>query len=695
MATLRLDSPVQYVKGVGPRRAEQLAALGIHTAGDLIEHYPFRHEHQRPPKPIGSLELGEMATIVAEVVSVRATGGYQRPTISATVQDGTGKCTVRWFNAGWLRAQLQAGQTVRLYGKVNEYRGLAQLTNPKLDTVNEDRAADLTESERFLAVYPATAELRASQVARIVQTALREVSAQVEEFFDADFRRERGLGLRRTAIERMHEPTRPEDVAVARKRLAYDELFLMQLGIALKRQHARSTTRAAAMQTSEEMDRRIRRRFPFELTAAQNRAVEQIASDLRAAVVMNRLLQGDVGSGKTVVALYAALVAVANRHQAAILAPTEILAEQHFRNIEKYLADSRVRRALLVGGMPRARRDQICEQTAAGQLDLIVGTHALLEQTVRFRSLGLVIIDEQHKFGVRQRAAIRGKSPQGRSPHYLVMTATPIPRTLAMTVFGDLDVSIIESLPPGRQPVQTQVVRPEDVPRAWEFVRSRLARGEQAFVVYPLVAESEAMPLRAAEAEVEHLQREVFGEFNVGLVHGQMKPADKDAVMQRFRAGQTDVLAATTVVEVGVDVPDATVMVVQHADRYGLSQLHQLRGRIGRGTRPGHCLLLSDSSGHAAMRRLSVLCQTTDGFRIAEEDLRLRGPGELFGTRQHGLPELKVADIVNDFELLMLARRDAADLVRRDPLLRDPTHMAIRRALIAKYKETLPLIDVA
>jgi len=669
--------------------------LGIHTVADLIEHYPFRYEHQPPGKPIGELELGEKATVVGQVTAVRTTGSFRNPTVRATVQDGTGRCHVVWFNARWLQGRLHAGQTVRLHGKVSRFGSLARLTNPKLDLLEDDEAQAAVRMERFLPVYPATAELPSTWIARIIRAALPQVLDQIEEFFDAGFRQTRHLAPRRTAVERIHQPTRWDDVRLARRRLAYDELFLMQLGILLKRNHLRSTTQGPPIRVSPEIDRRIRRRFPFELTAAQTRAVEQIVADLQGPAPMNRLLQGDVGSGKTVVALYAALAAVANRYQAAILAPTEILAEQHFANIETYLAGSRVRRALLTGALSRQRREAIRKQMADGQLDLVVGTHALLQEEVQFRSLGLVVVDEQHKFGVLQRAAIRRKSPQGYLPHYLVMTATPIPRTLAMTVFGDLDVSIIDSLPPGRQPVHTRLVRPEDVPAAWQFVRSRLAAGEQAFVVYPLVAESESIPLQAATSEMERLQRDIFGEFRVGLVHGQMKPADRDAVMERFRTGQIHVLVATTVVEVGVDVPNATVMVIQHADRYGLSQLHQLRGRIGRGNRPGYCLLMSDSNEQRAMQRLRVLCQTTDGFRIAEEDLRLRGPGELLGTRQHGLPALKIANLATDIELLLLARRDAGEMIRRDPQLRDPAHAPLRRALMGRYKHTLPLIDVA
>jgi len=467
----------------------------------------------------------------------------------------------------------------------------------------------------------------------------------------------------------------------------------MQLIILLKRRRARSSVRGVPIVTTEFIDRRIRRRFPFRLTPAQDRAVQQIVADLAKPIPMNRLLQGDVGSGKTVVALYAALLTVAHRHQVAIMTPTEILAEQHYRSIERYLVDSRVRTVLLVGGLGRSARETCLEQIGRGDVDIVIGTQALLEHDVEFHRLGLVIVDEQHKFGVVQRATLRSKAAGGQ-PHYLIMTATPIPRTLAMTFFGDLDVSVIDALPPGRQPIRTRYVPPDRIDQAWDFVRQRIAAGEQAFVVYPLIEESQALPLAAAATEVERLRHRTLAGCRVELLHGRMSPEEKDHVMRRFAAGQIDVLAATTVIEVGIDVPNATVMVIQNAERFGLSQLHQLRGRIGRGSRPGYCLLMAEDPGETARSRLNVLVGTTDGFRIAEEDLLLRGPGDIFGgSRQHGF-DLKVADLIADVDLLAQARTDAAALLDADPSLAHPEHQAIRRAVVRAIPGRLDLVDV-
>lgn len=693
MARVTFDSPVQYLPGVGPARAKLLANLGIETAGDLLFYLPFRYECQPEACTIADLELGEVCTVLGGVVGVRSHGGYGKPSIVVTLEDATGRCTARWFNAAWVRDKVSPGDTIRISGTVGEFRDRAQFVNPSLEVVAEGDDERAAGRQRLLPVYAATAGITSAQIARLVRAALPMLLDDVAEWFDADYRRKRDLPLRRTALERAHLPVRPEDTRVARRRLAYDELFLMQLAILRKRRLARSSIRGLAIRSTDEIDRRIRRRFPFELTAAQRHAIDEIVADLAKPIPMNRLLQGDVGAGKTVVALYAALLAVAHRYQVAIMAPTEILAEQHYRSIEQYLAGSRVRTALLVGGMSKSERTAHVAGIGRGEVDIVVGTQALLERDVEFHRLGLVVIDEQHKFGVVQRAIIRSKATEGR-PHYLVMTATPIPRTLAMTIFGDLDVSIIDALPPGRKPIRTRCVRRDLAEHAWAFVRERLAAGEQAFVVYPLIEESEAMSLAAVTTDVDHLRRKVFPDHHVGLLHGRMKSEEKDAIMRQFAAGRINVLAATTVVEVGIDVPNATVMVIRNAERFGLPQLHQLRGRIGRGDRPGHCLLMAEDPGQAAQSRLNVLTRTTDGFRIAEEDLLLRGPGDLLGgQRQHGF-DLKVANLISDVDLVIQARSDAAALVASDPNLIDPKHAALRAELVRALHGRFELIDV-
>lgn len=713
-----LTKPVQFVRGVGPQRANVLAGIGLETVSDLIHYFPFRHEDQGPPRRINELLLDEKVTVIGAVEQASwqrpLFGKTRKPMLRAVINDASGYLNVVWFNATYLRDRLARGQLVRLYGKVGVDRDEAQMVNPQIDWLDPDADPATWSVSRIVPVYRATQQLSSGQLARIVGTALDEALPAVGEFLPEGLRREHDLPDRCEAIRAMHRPHAMDELDPARRRLAYEELFLMQLAITLQRRWRVRTSQAPRLTNSPKIDERIRLRFPFELTAAQNRVIAQIVGDLDRPQPMSRLLQGDVGSGKTVVALYAALVTVANKHQCVMLAPTEILATQHYQSIERYLADSRVRRCLLTGKTSRPQREQALEDIAAGRMDLVVGTQALLEKDIRFDGLGLVIVDEQHKFGVSQRATLKGLQIQrslteagvttarrsaddsrGRlEPHYLVMTATPIPRTLSMTVFGDLDVSIIDTLPPGRQPIKTSLVTDKQSPQAWATVRKRVAAGDQVYVVYPLVEESDALDLKAATVEVEHVARDLLPGSRVGLLHGRMKKSDKQDVMDAFARHELDVLVSTTVIEVGVDVPNATVMVIQHAERYGLAALHQLRGRVGRGSKPSICLLMADKLTKIARQRLKVLCATTDGFRIAEEDLRLRGPGELLGVRQHGYPELRMANLVDDADLLLQARDDAADLVRDDPALRRAEHAPLRDELRARFRDRVAFMHV-
>ncbi len=692
MSRLGLDDSVRFMKGVGPHRAGSLASLGVETLRDLVHYFPMRHEQHGPTVAIEDLQLDQTQAVVGKVLRAKLIGVGRASRIQAAIGDQTGRMHVTWFSAPWMLEKLTGGAWVKIRGKVKLYADWPQMVNPEIEFLSTPIPTEAAEQQRLLPVYRATEGITSKQIDQIVRRGWKMAAPQIEEWYDAPYRTQRKLLPRRLAMQRLHWPDTPTQLAEARHRLAYDELLLLQLAVAIRRWHVREGRQAPAMPLSATIDERIRRRFPFKFTAAQDRAVREIVGDMGKSVAMNRLLEGDVGSGKTAVALYASLLAIAHRWQVTVIAPTEILAEQHYNRICEYLKGSRVRHGLLTGSTGAKVRRGLLKAAASGELDILVGTHALLEQDVEFARLGLVIVDEQHRFGVRQRATLRGK---GHAPHYMVMTATPIPRTLAMTLFGDLDISVIDKMPPGRQPVRTRLMARGDEPAAFRFVKTRIEAGEQAFVVYPLINEAEDLPLRAATEEFERLKKFYFADTPIGLLHGRMPAAEKQKVMDAFVAGRTKVLVATTVVEVGIDVPRATVMLVQHAERYGLAQIHQLRGRVGRRNLPGHCVLLADTSSEQALERLRVLTSTTDGFAVAEADLRMRGPGELIGLRQHGLPELQVADLSKDMELLMEARRDAQALVARDPRLRSPALAAIREELRRRVGQVIGLIDVA
>lgn len=687
---IQLDTPVQYAKRVGPTRAEQLAALDIHTVEDLMMHFPRRFDLRRQAQPIAAVRDGDEATVVGTVVSAKLGGPRNKPIFSVTIEDETALISIRWFFGGYLAKTIRPDTVIAVSGKVGSYRGVLQFINPKHQVIYDPQGAALDRDE-LMPVYPATGKLSSNIIAGIIKGVLPDVPRLIRPWFDKPFLAERALMDRPTAIVAMHNPDDREHWLQARRRLAYDECMLMQLGIALMR--TREISRPAhALNHTPAIDARIRARFPFELTAAQNGAIKEIITDLAKHHPMNRLVQGDVGSGKTVVAVYAALTAVANKKQVAIMAPTEILARQHYDKITKYLEGSQVRTALLVGGMPANSADRIRAELANGDVHIVVGTHALLSETVKFRELALVVVDEQHKFGVEQRTGLRGK---GFAPHYLVMTATPIPRTLAMTVFGDLDVSTIDSLPPGRGTTHTRCVPPSQFNKIIDFTVQKIRQGQQAYFIYPLVTPSPEMELQAAEQAIKELSAGPLGEFGVGMIHGQMKAEHKNDVMHAFSAGRIKVLVASVVVEVGVDVPQANVMVINHAERFGLAQLHQLRGRVGRSSSDANCILIATPNNPIAKRRLEILCETSNGFKIAEEDLRLRGPGEIFGTRQHGMPELKVADLIEDFDLLRLARRDAFKIMEEDPDLAAPHNQQLRRMMLRMYAGKLTFITGA
>ena len=687
-----LDQPVSAVKGVGPSVAERLGNLGIARVRDLLWHFPRLHQDRSQLTPIAEVRVGELEAISGRVRAVKLNRWRRRGAVlTATVEDDTGQIAAVWFGMPYLRNQVKEGARLVLWGKVTQGRRLSILS-PEFEVLPDGDAPASTQplnAERIVPIYPATAGIGQKRFRRLLRGALDAYADEAPEVFPDAFREARRLLPVAEALQQLHFPDSMKAAELARRRMVYEEFFLLETAVALRKRALHAALDGIAFAIAPKVDERIRRRFPFRLTAAQERAVAMLAEDMAQPRPMNRLLQGDVGSGKTVVAAYAMLAAVANGYQAALMAPTEILAAQHHRTLSRLLEGSRVRIRLLLGGAKAAERRRNLADVGTGKVDIAVGTHALIQHDVEFARLGLVVVDEQHKFGVLQRAALRWK---GARPDVLVMTATPIPRSLALTVFGDLDITTLDELPPGRQPITTAVVPVEGRPAAFAHARRELDAGRQVYVVYPLVEESDTSDLKAATAMVGHLQRDVFPDHAVGLLHGQMAPDEKQQRMDAFRTGRDRVLVCTTVVEVGVDVPNATVMIIEHAERYGLSQLHQLRGRIGRGEHPSHCTLMVDNS--RASEKLDILAETTDGFRIAEEDLKLRGPGEFLGTRQHGLPPLAVGDFAQDIQLLLEARTDAFRLVESDPDLQRPSHRRLRAEVNQRFGTVLELATV-
>lgn len=712
--TLSLTSPLIELHGVGPRRAKQLAALGLTNIGKLIAHLPMRHEWHEPTRPIAELTEGEQCSAVGEVTSTRMAGRFPKQRLQAKLTDDSGSVDLVWFYGGYLRSQIQPGVRLRVQGKVATYNHHPQLANPTFDVLPEAEEGDSSDDgldRRLVPVYSAGEGLKSKAIADAITAALPAALPHIEDHLGAAFRDHHALPELREAYRMQHAPADEDELAVSRRRLAYDELLMLQLGVQLRRAELRQAGRAVALRADEELHERIVSRLPYTPTPGQLAAMRELAGDLAQTMPANRLIQGDVGSGKTMVAAYAMLMAVATGHQAALMAPTEILAEQHERSLRAMLKKADVRVAMLTGALSNAERQHVLADLAMGHTDIVVGTHALLTDVVKFKSLALAIIDEQHRFGVHQRAALREKAGE-TIPHTLVMTATPIPRTIAISVLGDLDVTTIGDMPPGRQPVHT-----EHVPKAsrdWAYARLRehVRGGGLAFVIAPaiggssqqleLVEPSESNtdkePLVGVVDLIKELEADPLKGVRCGLLHGKMPTATREAAMERFRSGEAPVLVATTIVEVGVDVPGATCMVVEQADRFGLAQLHQLRGRVGRGGMPeglrAECLLVADPTTEVGAKRMEAITKTTDGFKLAEADFALRGPGEMFGSRQSGALPLKVADLVRDAELLELARRDAQDWVKRSPKLGNAEDAVLKRRVLRTVGEWLGLADV-
>ena len=683
-----LATPIESLDGIGNARAKELRSRGVLTLGDLIEYFPRDYQLERSEQPIANLVADAIQIARGEVVACDYIS-HGRPRFEATLQDPTGKMSLTWFNGAYLRPRIHPGLILRVQGRVKFFRGLPQMVQPKWETIEPD--VPLVGQDMLRAVYPASAKLSSSFIWHTIDKNLDTALAGVQELFTPPLLAKRRLLARRQAMRAIHQPTHWQEAAAARRRLVYDELMLMQIGLVLSRRLRGGRLTAPLMRIDKLLDERIRRRFPFTLTAAQQRSIWEIVRDLQNARPMSRLLQGDVGSGKTVVALYAMLVAVANKLQSALLAPTEVLAEQHYLTLNNLLRDSNVAIELFTNRTKRQSKGSLARHLADGRIHIAVGTQALLHEDLEFANLGLVVVDEQHKLGVRQRAVLKGK---GFAPHYLVMTATPIPRTLALSYFADFDVSTLDELPPGRQPIKTRWLKANQADHAYGLVHQQVSAGRQAYVVMPQIDDDGLDEAKSVKTEFERLSKGPLSGLRLAMLHGQMATDQKQQTMNAFRDGQIDVLVATTVIEVGIDVPNATVMVIENADRFGLSQLHQIRGRVGRGSELSHCLLISDAATQDAAARIGAMIRTNDGFEIAEIDMNLRGPGDFFGTRQHGLPQFKLADITQEIELLHQAKEDALELLARDPNLTQPEHLAMRDALAKQFGESLFLAQV-
>ncbi len=693
-----LSDEVQYLKGIGPQGATLLAKLGISTVWDLLRHMPRRYEDRTKFRLIAELQPGEFATIRAKVIGVENSQSRQRRMniTKVTMSDDTGSIHLVFFQQPYLLRQFQKWSTLRteliVYGLVKEGFNWGVLEMERAEWEEASDNPDSLSSNRIVPIYPLTEGLTQKRLRVAVDCALKKYVGMIQEILPAEVVRQKRLLNPADAYGNIHFPENEGMRCAARERLVFEEFFLLQLSLARKRLKYTSDHPGIRFSISEsKLMEDLKRIAPFDLTNAQLRAVREIAADVTGGTAMNRLLQGDVGSGKTMVALAAMLMAMENGYQSAIMAPTEILAQQHAIVFQRMLDSCGITVDLTIGSLPAKLKEDVRNRIRGGVTNIAVGTHALIQEGIQFHKLGMVVIDEQHRFGVLQRQALHQK---GESPHILVMTATPIPRTLTMTLYGDLDVSVISELPPGRKPIKTHWKRKIQAESVYKSASQFIEHGRQVYVVCPLVEDSEKMQAQAATRLEEELKATMFSRYRVGLLHGQMRSDDKDSVMRDFKDRRLDVLVATTVIEVGIDVPNATVMIIVDADRFGLSQLHQLRGRVGRGTHSSYCILLADPKTDDGVARMKVMTETNDGFRIAEEDLNLRGPGEFFGTKQSGMPEFRFGNLLTDKEIMEEAKRMAFDLIHTDPNLELVEHAGLKSE-IKRNSQAFELMHVS
>ena len=678
-----LTKNIQYLKGVGPNRVKLLNKLGIFTLGDLITYYPRTYEDRSKPKVLCECKEGEEVLIEAVVCSritdIRASGRTMQKMI---IRDETMSATAMWFNHSYLKSIFNVGEKYRFFGKVSMKSGKITLISPVFD--KEEKAQN---TGRIIPIYPLTFSLSQNTIRKIMEVAIKEVYGKLEETLPQYLLEEYKLQTINDAIKGIHFPEQFEDFNKARNRLVFEELLSVQLALLELKNRYLSEEKGIKFSKDAKMSDVINT-LPFNLTKAQLRVLEEIDNNMESEKPMNRLLQGDVGSGKTVVAMCAAYKAVKSGYQAAIMVPTAILATQHFENFKNMLEKLDIRCELLISGITKKKKQHILERLANGEIDILIGTHAILEENVIFKNLGLVVTDEQHRFGVKQRTKIVEK---GQNPDVLVMTATPIPRTLALILYGDLDISIIDELPPNRKKIETFAVNKRMTDRVNNFIREQVKQGRQAYVVCPLVEENEEMDLKSVEKLYETYKTETFPEYRVEYIHGKMKQKDKDAIMERFKKGEIDILISTTVIEVGVDVPNSNIMVIENAERFGLAQLHQLRGRVGRGEYKSYCILKYEGKGEVVRKRMQVMCDTNDGFIISEKDLELRGSGDFFGTMQHGLPEFKIANLFEDIPILKVVQEVATKILNDDPKLEKPENKLLRSLVSDKFANRIEI----
>ena len=686
-AAIQLTTPIQQIKGVGPARAKALEQNEIFTVADLLYYFPRRHLDRTAVTDCNKLEKDTKVTVVGIVKSCGTKTLRRGKLYQALLEDGTGYLTLTWFNGvKYIQNSIKIGDRLAVHGKVEYYHGF-QMVHPEYDKL--EAGSDPLSSGAVIPLYPLNQALKNARLDhRSLRKYIKDIQSKIDhipDYFDKEFLSSHNLIDRDSALNAIHFAENVEQLNSARKRLKFEEHFFLQLGVALKKKSI-DNVGAKPLEKSGKYAKAIYSQLDFELTSAQKKVVQEIAIDIKKPVMMNRLLQGDVGSGKTIVAILAAALAIDNDVQVAIMAPTEILAHQHYDVFRKFADEAKIPTALLVGNTPAKERQAILKGLKTGGIKIIVGTHALIQKDVEFNKLGLVIVDEQHRFGVLQRGDLVKK---GENPHFLAMTATPIPRTLSVTYYGDMDLSIIDEMPKDRIPITTTIVKPERLEKVYNFVTSEINDGKQCMIVYPLVEESEKSDLSAATEGYEYLKKSVFPKFNIGLIHGRMKKDEKDAIMKDFANNKINILVSTTVIEVGIDIPNSTVMIVEHAERFGLTQLHQLRGRVGRGDKKSYCILVERNITENSTKRLKIMESTNDGFKIADEDLKMRGPGVFFGIQQSGFFKFKIANLISDGVLITEARKAAFSLVAQDPKLTDAKNSAIKKHFEDNYQYLL------